>query len=561
MIKVRLFSWITCMIIGLQGCSILEPVSLNYVTSSSEATQVQEDLPINLKALTFKNASKANKNPYPRQIMMNKSGLGANVFNEMDFLNIKIPDTTKNASYTLGFGDNLVFRHIQEFSNESPVWPASIDIKDYLIGVGDELTLIQQTKQGYKEVLEQEDPSKNLSIIETKGTVGSNGEILLIGIGNLIANGKALNEMRNDIRNILIRIGVAPNFQLEISKFNSKRIYVSHTSEGSKIIPIDYIPISLKEVVLGLNVTQADENSVLITLTRDNVSYRFTAGQLFDASAPIVMLKDNDEIEIDLLLQNSNEIKTTVGLNGNILIPDIGSLYVLNQTMDVVQKKLETILIEKGYNPIFQLEIIGFNSKKAYFVSKESGTSIIKLTNTKTSLKQIILSRNLKVPNNTLPIVTLKRKKEKYHLTLDNLYDAKTPEIWINNQDQIEVDFYPYKPGQVYALSGAGQAIIVPIEPSRRETLANVLFSKGGALSNLSSKRSEIYLIRGKKPTIAYHLDAQNVSRILVAAKTELRPNDIIYSADRSIISFNRALAEIAPLRALMRDIDQDNIP
>jgi hypothetical protein len=47
----------------------------------------------------------------------------------------------------------------------------------------------------------------------------------------------------------------------------------------------------------------------------------------------------------------------------------------------------------------------------------------------------------------------------------------------------------------------------------------------------------------------------------LVAAKTELRPNDIVYVAERPIISFSRTLAEILPLRILLRDIQDNNIP
>ena len=99
------------------------------------------------------------------------------------------------------------------------------------------------------------------------------------------------------------------------------------------------------------------------------------------------------------------------------------------------------------------------------------------------------------------------------------------------------------------------------IEPSKRENLADILFASKGALNNLSAKRSEVYLLRGRSPSVAYHLDAQNVSRILVAAQTELRPNDIVYVADRPIISFARTLAEINPLRILLRDIQDDNIP
>ena len=110
-------------------------------------------------------------------------------------------------------------------------------------------------------------------------------------------------------------------------------------------------------------------------------------------------------------------------------------------------------------------------------------------------------------------------------------------------------------------MSGAKNAIIVPIKPSVRETLADILFVDNGALSNSFAKRSEIYLLRGQKPSLAYHLDAQNVSRLLIAAKTELRPNDIIYVAERPIISFARTLSEINPLRILLRDIQNSNIP
>ena len=102
---------------------------------------------------------------------------------------------------------------------------------------------------------------------------------------------------------------------------------------------------------------------------------------------------------------------------------------------------------------------------------------------------------------------------------------------------------------------------MVLIDPSKRETLANILFKPEGVFNNLLAKRSEVYLLRGQNPSVAYHLDAQNVSRILVAAKTELRPNDIVYVADRPIISFSRTLSELLPLRILLRDIQNNNIP
>ena len=91
--------------------------------------------------------------------------------------------------------------------------------------------------------------------------------------------------------------------------------------------------------------------------------------------------------------------------------------------------------------------------------------------------------------------------------------------------------------------------------------MADVLFTSGGPLSASSAKRSEIYLLRGSKPVVAYHLDAQSPTRLIVADAMELRPNDILYVAAQPIISFNRMLATIIPLRILLRDIQDENIP
>ena len=53
----------------------------------------------------------------------------------------------------------------------------------------------------------------------------------------------------------------------------------------------------------------------------------------------------------------------------------------------------------------------------------------------------------------------------------------------------------------------------------------------------------------------------QSPTRLIVAEAMELRPNDILYVAEQPIISFNRTLTTIVPLRLLLRDIQDENIP
>ena len=144
--------------------------------------------------------------------------------------------------------------------------------------------------------------------------------------------------------------------------------------------------------------------------------------------------------------------------------------------------------------------------------------------------------------------------------TLDDLLKADTPSIYLEPRDQIFVDILPYKENKVFIL-GAVSPQIFKINPANRETLADVLFTSGGPLSSSSAKRSEVYLLRGNNPVLAYHLDAQSPTRLIVADAMELRPNDILYVAEQPIISFNRTLATILPLRLLLRDIQDENLP
>ena len=138
--------------------------------------------------------------------------------------------------------------------------------------------------------------------------------------------------------------------------------------------------------------------------------------------------------------------------------------------------------------------------------------------------------------------------------------DPNAPELYIEPGDHISTEVLPYKDNKVFIL-GAVSPQIFKINPANRETLADVLFASGGALSSSNAKRSEVYLLRGNNPVVAYHLDAQNPTRLIVADAMELRPNDILYVAEQPIVSFNRTLATIVPLRILLRDIQDENIP
>ena len=570
----------------LQSCGeILEPVSLFAGKQGVEAESVQEDFEINIKSLTFESARDANNAPYPRRLMQVGIGPEANVIDEAVFLSPSMPPPSKGKDYLLGIGDQLLYTQLNEFVTSTKQFPTQMIEADYLLGVGDELTLIQlnEVADGLKSIISSipkvgggEDngnagkPQFSENILRTSGLVGTDGNILLLGLGSIKAENRSLNDIQTEVRNILIRNGLAPSFQLEITGFNSKKAFVAFPNPdkvlGNNVFSITNLPITLKQLAINYGLRPSSKDTTMVTLIRDDQKFRMTAGQMFDKLFPRIIIQDGDQIEIEEASEGSMSSEAVVDSRGNILLPGIGSIKANNRSLTEVQAEITRVLIEKGLIPNFQLEISDFQSKEFFLVTANGSGKTndigqpIALESSELDLKTAVLSNTVNITHsdNKLTMVKLFRNGLLYRMTLQEMLSGGGSKVFIEDGDIIELKDFNYKSGQVFALSGAGKAKIVPIDPSKRETLADILFTEDGALSNVLAKRSEIYLLRGRNPSIAYHLDAQNVSRILVAAKTELRPNDIVFVADRPIISFARTLSELTPLRILVRDIRRD---
>ena len=582
MTRLKLIAYGITSALFLQSCNeILEPVSLFSGKPDIEIESVQEDFEINIKSLTFKSARDANKAPYPRRLMQTGIGSSANVFNEDDFVTSNMPPPSESTDYLLGIGDKLSFARLNEFLPFTTHFPSDNLVGDYLLGVGDELTLVQlnEIKSSLSTITSRivvagdneknenaSTPQLRESILKNSGIIGTNGNILLLGLGSIKAENRSLSDIQTEVRNILIRNGLAPNFQLEITGFNSKKAFVTFPNPkknlGQNIISITNLPITLKEVAINYGVRPSLENTSTIALNRKGQQFKTTSGKLFENSFPRIVIQPDDQIEIEDIIKDPEDIVAVVGSQGDILLPGLGKFKAANRSLAEVRADISRALREKGFVTSFQLLVTDFKSRNFFLITNQSVHNKIPLKSSKLSLREAILS-NVKYNTsaNSLTVVELKRNGLSYQMTLQEILSGGASKIFVQDSDIIKLKDLEYKLGNVFALGGAGSAQIVPIDPSKRETLADIIFLSKGALKNLNAKRSEVYLLRGRSPSVAYHLDAQNVSRILVAAQTELRPNDIVYVADRPIISFARTLAEINPLRILLRDIQKDNIP
>ena len=94
--------------------------------------------------------------------------------------------------------------------------------------------------------------------LQTNSRIGSDGSILLAEVGRLQAKGKTLKELQSEVRNILIRNGRTPRFQLEIVEFNSQKAYLTINS-SSKVIVLDDQEATLRDILIKARLVYAGE--------------------------------------------------------------------------------------------------------------------------------------------------------------------------------------------------------------------------------------------------------------------------------------------------------------
>ena len=773
------FFKIFCFTLGLSfliGCSqMLQDVYLSFDEKDSVA---QEDFTVVEKTLTLLEAKSRQSDPYMRQIIQKGLGNKARLISEEDAIDSDFPEFKVPSVYEIGTGDTLTFSKLVEQSNPSngseqswptegvqkpyivgpgdvisfsklienlnnnneQKWPQNAEDNSYLLGIGDQLTLIQMNEKGSSisditngdanasalRALTQNDDS----VIQTRGRIGSDGSVLLLEVGRLDAIGKTINDLRLEVRNILIRNGLSPKFQLEITGFNSQKAFLTldvakisssidqdPTTSSGGILKLTDQPLTLREVLTNSGISEKAGTVVRIRIQRNNINYSFDLKDVFNIGSPDIIINDRDHIFIN---QDVSELVITevkVGLNGGIMLPNLGEVKIAGKSIDEIEQDIIKLSRQKnGFWKEFKTEITGFNSQKAYLTINNSnatlGTddtqtssagSILKITDQPLTLREVLATSGISSKPGVTTSIRLQRNQTNYSINLQEIYAASardiiikdkdhifvdesvsnvfqsqvkvgqdgqivlpnlgkiqvagksvnslkkevqklsqrrdsfwndfqlevtdfgsqqaivsipsnpndteakstlvpisnkpirldevltqrgitidhnvltkinllrngasksflfssllldpSKEIYLENGDRVIVEYLPYKQDKVFILGAGISPTKFDISPSNRETLADALFTENGALSSVDANRSEVYLLRGDDPIVAYHLNALNTSRLIVAEAMELRPNDILFVSEQPISSFNRALERIFPLRSLIDDI------
>ena len=536
-----------------------------------EDNSEQEDFKVVEKTLTIKEARKQRNAPYSRKLLKTGRGEASQPIPENIALKSNFPKNEAPINYKIGKGDTITFSQLIEnnrsFDDKPNKWPIIRSKSNYKLGIGDTLALvlIKQVKsepsmipRGDSLVITTQ-PSIEKTINST-GRIGSDGSVFLLEVGRLEANGKTLNELRAEVRNILIRDSVSPRFQLEITDFRSQKAYLTVNST-SKIVFLDDQVITIKDLLTSANIGFQPEIITRIRLQRNNKEYIIPLLENYSEKAPALNIQSGDHIFVEDGSARLMTASSIVDHRGNVVFESVGEIKAVGRTIEDLRSEIENSLQNiPNFQNTFQIQITNFSSQKALVSIPGQPGKVITITDTPVTLVDVLTQSIMSVEPNSVAHIILQRNGDSYTFNYDDLLNLKRPKVYLQSGDHVSVEIMQYKENKVFILGGVSPQIFI-INPSNRETLADVLFTNGGVLSASGAKRSEVYLLRGSNPVVAYHLDAQNPTRIIVAEAMDLRPNDILYVAEQPIMSFNRTLATILPLRVLLRDIKDENIP
>ena len=562
----------------LTGCSqVLQTVNLSI---NSDDPSMQEEFNVVEKTLTIKEAKAQKTAPYPRVVIKSGRGETARPISEQLALKSEFPKNNIPIEYKIGIGDTITLSKLIDNNRsaygKSSTWPKQKVKSEYKLGIGDTLNLILIKDENSFEQMapisrgnaDNGNNGQNLFInsqqndntVNTTGRIGSDGSVLLLEVGRLEANGKSLNELRSEVRNILIRNGVSPRFQLEIVDFKSQKSYLTINSV-SEVILLNDQKTTILDILTSANVGVKPGVITRIRLQRNSKEFYISLRDLYDDNLNNINIETNDHIFVEDSSASMKATSSTVDHEGNIVLESTGKVRAEGLTLTELKNNIENLMqrVPDSQNA-FQIQITNFASQKASLTPQGKPSVLIPITDTPAKLSEVLTQNGVSIDTNNIIQITLQRDGQTYEFSLDDLFASEGPNIYLQQEDLIFTRVLPYKENKVFILGGVSPQIF-KINPANRETLADVLFTSGGPLSASSAKRSEVYLLRGSNPVVAYHLDAQNPTRLIVADAMELRPNDILFVAEQPIISFNRALATIVPLRVLLRDIQDENIP
>ena len=257
--------------------------------------------------------------------------------------------------------------------------------------------------------------------INSTGRIGSDGSVLLLEVGRLEAIGKSLNELRSEVRNILIRNGVSPRFQLEIGEFKSQKAYLTVNSTSRVIILNDQI-ITIRDILTAANIGFKPGIITLIRLQRNDKEYSILLRDIYGKNAPNTEVQSGDHIFVEDSSADIISTSSIVDYEGNVVFEGVGKIKAAGRLISELRDEIGNVIqaVPDSQNA-FQIQITDFSSQTAFLSIPEKPSVLVPIKNTPALLSEVLTQYGLSLDGNSITRINLNRNGSTYQFTLDDL--------------------------------------------------------------------------------------------------------------------------------------------
>lgn len=256
----------------LATCFFLSNCGVTYVSPKVEEESASYD--VSVIAMTPLTVSKANTSSYrPKQLPAAFSQTASNTAikrrsvatNSPTRKLVSLPPEAKHSTYKVGIGDVILL-----------ATRSAGQTVEQLTG----LLAAQSQRQGY--------------------TVRDDGAIAIPEVGAVAIEGLTIEQAEERVFQRLVQNQLDPEFSLEISEFNSKRVSIGGAVRQAKIVPITLNPLYLDEALTAAGgISLPTDATGSIWLYRNGKQYQIPLDTYFkNSSVRRILLVNGDSVYI-----------------------------------------------------------------------------------------------------------------------------------------------------------------------------------------------------------------------------------------------------------------------
>ncbi len=346
---------------------------------------------------------------------------------------------------------------------------------------------------------------------------------------------------------LLAACAIVPGGDVYISEQDQK---VNAQSPSISVEQIEFVKLTSENTKRKTVKLRKPYRNFKLEARVDKYSYRVGAGDVLKVS-----VWEHPEL---LNLGTSETVIPVVGFQvdsrGKIFYPHVGVYHVGGRTVFAIREGLREALSQFVKNPQLDVTVIKYVANKIYMTGQLAKPIPIVMQGQAITLLDAINSAGGVSSKADLNDIVVIRKGKRRHIDLYAMlhYGDMRQNILLQSGDQIHVG--ATKPKYAHIMGQVVTPSTISISPEG-VSLADGLASSRG-INELTADAKAIYIIRESKikgkVAKVYMLDLSNMAAMVLAAKFDLKAEDVVYIAKSPIVKWNQLLSVIRPTMSLV---------